>query len=161
MELIDHIFGPGKDLDAQQMACRGIMIFFIAFALIRISGRRSFGIHTAVDNIIVITLGATLSRAIVGASPFVAVIITCLVIVILHRILGWLMVHNPRVNKFFEGDKIVLFKKGRFIKKNLNRALVCEADVLQGVRRTAFTEKMDDIEIIYMERSGEISAIKK
>lgn len=161
METLTNIFGEGKDLSTIQMICRGIAVFFVAFALIRLSGRRSFGIHTAVDNIIVILLGATLSRGIVGASPFLPTIITCIVITAMHRLLGWLMVRNPKLAKFFEGDKIVLFENGKFKKDNMDRALVGEADVMQGIRRAAVTDDLEKIKAAYLERSGEISAVKK
>ncbi|NNU33298.1 hypothetical protein HK413_02345 [Mucilaginibacter sp. S1162] len=46
MEILLKIFGEGKDLSALQMSCRGIVVFIIALALIRLSGRRSFGIRT-------------------------------------------------------------------------------------------------------------------
>jgi len=52
MNLLIQIFGEGKDLNALQMSSRGIVIFFIALILIRISGRRSFGVRTPLDNII-------------------------------------------------------------------------------------------------------------
>src|ERR1700710_1587495 len=103
MELLIKIFGEGKDLNALQMSSRGIVIFFIALLLIRISGRRSFGIRTPLDNIISISLGAILSRAIVGASDFLPVIITCFVIVLLHRAFGWLVVNHSFFSKLFEG----------------------------------------------------------
>jgi hypothetical protein len=32
---------------------------------------------------------------------------------------------------------------------------------MQGVRKSALTEKLDGIEKVYIERNGEISAIKK
>jgi len=50
MELLIKIFGEGKDLDALQMSSRGIVMFFIALVLIRLSGRRSFGVRTPLDN---------------------------------------------------------------------------------------------------------------
>lgn len=161
MELVKEIFGEGKDLNVIQMSSRGVIVFVIALVLIRLSGRRSFGIRTPLDNIITISLGAILSRAIVGASDFLPVITCCFTIVIMHRIFGWLVVHYKTFGKFIEGDKIEIFKDGRFIKKNLERGLVCEEDIMQGVRKSASTEDLEKIDKIYMERNGEISALEK
>jgi uncharacterized membrane protein YcaP (DUF421 family) len=43
----------------------------------------------------------------------------------------------------------------------MKKALVCQEDLMQGVRKSALTEDMAKIEKVYMERNGEISAIKK
>lgn len=161
MELVTEIFGQGKDLNICQMSCRGIVVFFIALLLIRISGRRSFGIRTPLDNIISISLGAVLSRAIVGASAFIPVIATCFIIVILHRLFSWFIAHSSSFSKVMEGNKILLYTNGHFIKDNLQKALICEEDVMQGIRKSALTEDLAKIEKVYMERNGEISAIKK
>jgi uncharacterized membrane protein YcaP (DUF421 family) len=161
MNLFIEIFGQDKDLTVSQMGCRGIAVFLIALLLIRISGRRSFGIRAPLDNIILILLGATLSRAIVGASPFVPVVITCFAIVLLHRLLGYIISRSQTMGRIVEGDKILLFSGGQFISENLRRALVCKEDIMQGVRKSAMTDNMDKIERIYMERNGEISAIMK
>lgn len=161
MELFIQIFGEGKDLNALQMSSRGIVVFFIALVLIRISGRRSFGVRTPVDNIITISLGSVLSRAIVGASPFVPVIVCCFAIVALHRLFGYIIVHNRNFGKWVEGDRILLFENGKLIKPNLDRVQVCEDDIMQGVRKSALTEDLGKIEKIYIERNGEISAVKK
>jgi uncharacterized membrane protein YcaP (DUF421 family) len=161
MDILIKIFGEGKDLTTLQMSCRGITVFVIALLLIRVSGRRSFGLRTPLDNIIGILLGAILSRAVVGASAFVPVIITCFVIVILHRCFGWLISHSKPFGKVVEGNKILLYQDGDFIKENMEKALVCQEDIMQGVRKSALTENMDTIDKIYMERNGEISAIKK
>ena len=161
MNTLHEIFGQGKDLTSLQMGCRGLVVFFIALVLIRISGRRSFGLHTSFDNIISIMLGAILSRAIVGASAFLPVIITCTVIVLIHRFLGWLISHNPAMSKFIEGNKMELYSNQSFVHKNMGKALVCEEDVMQGVRKSALTENLEKIDKIYIERNGQISAIKK
>jgi uncharacterized membrane protein YcaP (DUF421 family) len=161
MNLLIQIFGEGKDLNALQMSSRGVVMFFIALALIRVSGRRSFGVRTPLDNIITISLGAVMSRAIVGASDFVPVVVCCFVIVLLHRLFGWLIASSKPFGRFIEGEKILLFEDGMFQKENMKKALVCQEDLMQGVRKSALTEDMDKIEKVYMERNGEISAIKK
>jgi uncharacterized membrane protein YcaP (DUF421 family) len=161
MNLFIELFGEDKNLTVSQMACRGIVVFLIALLLIRISGRRSFGIRTPLDNIILILLGATLSRAIVGASPFIPVVITCFVIVLLHRLFGYVISRSKKMGRIVEGDKILLFSGGQFINENLHRALVCKEDIMLGVRKSALTDNMDKIERVYMERNGEISAIMK
>jgi uncharacterized membrane protein YcaP (DUF421 family) len=161
MEVLIKIFGEGKDLNALQMSSRGILIFFIALILIRISGRRSFGVRTPLDNIITILLGAIVSRAVVGASDFVPVIICCFVIVLLHRIFGWFIAGSKSFGRIVEGQKILLFDNGQFLENNMKKALVGQEDIMQGVRKSALTEDMDAIEKVYMERNGDISAIKK
>ena len=155
------LFGEGKDLNVLQMTDRAITVFLISLVLIRISGRRSFGMRSPLDNIIVILLGATLSRAIVGASPFIPVMIASFTLVILHRIFGWGIAHSKAFSKLIEGNKIILFKDGQLIKKHMDAGLVCEEDVMQGVRKTALTEDMNKIEKVFIERTGEITAIKK
>jgi uncharacterized membrane protein YcaP (DUF421 family) len=161
MEVLKIIFGEGKDLDTLQMCVRGVVVFIIALILIRISGRRSFGLRTPLDNIISILLGAILSRAVVGASPFIPVIVCCLVIVCIHRALGWLIVRHDRIARWIEGNRIILFDDGHFISDHLKRGLVCKEDVMQGVRKSALTEDMTKIDKIFLERNGEISTIMK
>ena len=76
------LFGEGRNLDPLQMGMRSIAVFLIALTLIRLSGRRSFGQRSPFDSVVVILLGATLSRAIVGASPFIATAVASVVIVL-------------------------------------------------------------------------------
>ena len=161
MELMLKIFGEGKDLNALQMSSRGIVMFIIALILLRISGRRSFGLRTPLDNIIVILLGAVMSRAVVGASPFIPVVVSCLAITLMHRLFGWLIANSRSFGRFVEGEKILLFEHGKFRDDKMKRALVCKEDLMQGVRKSALTEEMEDIEKVYIERNGEICAIKK
>jgi uncharacterized membrane protein YcaP (DUF421 family) len=161
METIIQFFGEDEHLNAVQMSDRGIVMFFIALVLIRISGRRSFGVRTPLDNIIVISLGAIMSRAVVGASPYVPVMVCCFVIVLLHRLLGWLIANSKRFGRIVEGEKILLFEDGDFLTANMKKALVCQEDMMQGVRKSALTDDMSKIKKVYIERNGEISAIKK
>ena len=86
MKLIIELFGEVGDLNALQMTCRSVVAFLFTLFLIRIAGRRSFGLRAPFDNIILILLGAILGRAVVGASPFVPTLIAGFVICVLHRL---------------------------------------------------------------------------
>lgn len=112
MHILETMWGSGTSLNSFQMGIRGIIVFIIALLLIRISGRRSFGIRSPLDNIIVILLGAVLSRAVVGASPFIPVVSTCLTIVVLHRLMSWIKIKRIFYNTMIDGKKIMVFKDG-------------------------------------------------
>ena len=159
-EMMTEFWGDGTALSVLQMTVRGIIVFLLALVLIRISGRRSFGMGSPIDNIIVILLGAILSRAVVGASPFLPVLTTCTAIVLLHRFLSW---YKMKSNYFrlVEGRRIIIFENDQFIKANLDRALLHTEDVMQELRKTAQTDNLSNIERIYIERTGEISFVKK
>jgi uncharacterized membrane protein YcaP (DUF421 family) len=161
MQILHEIFGSGKDLTVIQMTARSVLVFIIALILIRISGRRSFGLHSPLDNIISIMLGAILSRAVVGASPFMPVIAGCTAIVIIHRLFAYGVAHSRQFSKLVSGQKILLFTDGNFIKKDMDKALICEEEIIQEVRKTALTENLDKIEKIYMEKNGEVNSVKK
>jgi uncharacterized membrane protein YcaP (DUF421 family) len=161
MEPIYQIFGIGKDLTVLQMTARAIVVFMVTLILVRISGRRSFGLHTPLDNIITIMLGAVMSRAIVGASDFMPVIAASGMLVIIHRFFAYLMVRHPGFSRLITGEKMLLFKEGNFIEHNMERAQVCKEDILQEVRKSALTENLDSIEKIYIERNGEVNSVRK
>ncbi|GAB3510395.1 DUF421 domain-containing protein [Emticicia fontis] len=161
METLQEIFSHEVELTALQMACRAIAVFFIAFILIRIAGRRSFGLRTPIDNIIVILLGAILSRAVIGSSPFIPIIFASLVICVLHRIFGWLFTRYNDFGGIVEGEKIILYENNHFIDQNMKRGLVRKEDIMQAVRKATFLDSIDGIDKIYLEHNGEISIIKR
>jgi uncharacterized membrane protein YcaP (DUF421 family) len=55
----------------------------------------------------------------------------------------------------------LLFEKGKYLEHNLKRVQLTREDVMQGVRKSALTDDLGEITHIYIERNGEISAIRK
>jgi uncharacterized membrane protein YcaP (DUF421 family) len=160
MNLIEALFGSGRDLESLQMAARAAVVFIAALVMIRISGRRSFGQRSPFDYVVAILLGATLSRIIVGASPAVPTAIASLVIVLLHRILAWGCVHSERLERLVGGAPRELYRDGRFDQKQMSAALITETDVLESVRRQLGSLDLSRIDRVLLERNGEISLIR-
>ncbi len=161
MQTIHELFGQGTDLNSLQMALRAIVIFFIAFMLIRFTGMRVFGIKSAFDICVTIILGAVLARVIVGASPFIPTVISSLALVVVHRIIAVISVKNQLVSHFFKGIPYSLYKEGKLNDKNLKKCSVSYGDIMEEVRISVNQNSLDNIDEIFMERTGKISVIMK
>ena len=161
MQTINDLFGQGQDLNSLQMSLRAIVIFFIALMLLRYTGMRVFGIKSAFDTCVMIMLGAVLSRAVVGASPFIPTVASSASLVIVHRLIARISVSNQFLSHLVKGKPLSLYKDGILNDKNLKRCALSYGDVIEEVRINMSQNNLDNIEEIFMERTGKISVIKK
>ena len=161
MNTLDQLFGHGEQLTPLQMGFRAFIMFFIALLLIRIAGMRTFGKNSAFDTIIGIMLGAVLSRAVIGASPFLSTIAAGFVMVALHRVIAWISVTQEWLGKIVKGKSQPLYKNGKIQWRNMKTTGVSENDLMEGVRMEGKVKTLGEIEEAQMERNGEISIIKK
>ena len=125
METIVHlVFGTGPDLTTWQMAARGAGMFVIALAMVRLSGRRSFGLRTPFDSCTTVLLGAILSRAVVGASDFWPTVAGAAALVLMHRLTGMASVRWPWLEQLVDGRERELVRAGQVDEAELRKALV-------------------------------------
>lgn len=160
-EFITTVFGRGRNLDILQMSCRAFVLFFVTLALIKIAGVRTFGTRSAFDNVIVIMLGAIISRAVVGVSPFFPTLAASLVLCVIHRVLGQVSVRFNTVSRLVKGQEKVLYKNGQFYKKNMERCHITMGDLMGQLRLKGNTTNLKNVREIIFERSGEISIVKE
>jgi uncharacterized membrane protein YcaP (DUF421 family) len=161
MDAFYVLFGEGRSLDPLQMGLRSIVVFVIALVMIRVSGRRSFGQRSPFDSVVVILLGATLSRGIVGASPFISTVVASFMIVVCHRMLAWACIRSRRFELLVGGVEREVFSNGQFNAKEMHAALVSRTDVEESVRQKTGSRSMDNVAAAILERNGEVSIIHK
>jgi len=161
MQTIHALFGQGSNLTMLQMSLRTVAIFFIALILIRYTGMRMFGIKSAFDICVTIIFGAVLARAIVGASPFIPTVVASFVLVIIHKIIAAISVTNQFISHLVKGIPHSLYKDGKLNDKNLRKCLLSYGDIMEEVRLKLQQNNFENIEEIFMERSGKISVIMK
>lgn len=157
---MDILFGHDKDLDALQMSCRAVVIFVIALLLLRIAGIRTMGKKSAFDQVIIIMLGAILSRPVVGASAFLPTVASSLTFVLVHRILAVLGFHSQALGRMIKGERILLWSAGEEQKENMKKAQVTLEDKEETLRLSTGEETFEKVLRIFLERDGEISIIR-
>jgi uncharacterized membrane protein YcaP (DUF421 family) len=159
MDVLIKLFGAGSELAPGQMALRGIAIFFVTLALIRISGRRSFGRHAPFDACVTVLIGATLARALVGASPFLATVCAALAVVLMHRLIGLACVRWARVEDVLSGREIEVVRDGRVDERAMRRGLVSRHDLREAIRRARGGEDERAVARAVLERNGELTIV--
>ncbi len=161
MDAILWLFGEGSDLGACQMAARSVSLFFIALVLIRVSGRRSFGQGTAFDAVLTVMLGAVLSRAVVGASPFWSTVCAGLALALVHRLVGWVSCVWPAFDRFVSGTNRELLRDGHPDRPALRKGLITDCDLTDAVRQKTGREDWSGVHRAVLERDGRITVIPK
>jgi uncharacterized membrane protein YcaP (DUF421 family) len=153
--------GINENISPLEIAARSAVMFIVALLLMRMAGMRPFGKGEPFDNIITLLIGGILSRGVVGATPFFSTVFSMAVIILVHKIFAKLSIYSKWFGSAVKGEKILLFGDGKFERKNMNRVNITEHDILEDLRLTVQSKSLDVIKEVYMERSGEISFIKK
>lgn len=160
MDIIETLFGSGSDLTALQMSLRAVSVFILTLGFIRASGRRSFGQRRPFDACTTVLLGAVLSRAVVGASPFWATMAAGATIVLLHRAVAMASLQWEWFETLISGNKIELADRSGRIQKQMRKGLITKRDLDEAVRKKTGDEGAR-IERAVLERDGQITVKAK
>lgn len=162
MRTLDTIFGSGNTgLDALQMSMRALVVFFVTLVLVRVGGMRAFGRNASFDTIIVIMLGAVLSRTIVGASDFAPTVAASLVLVVVHRVLAIATARFPTLERLVKGEHRPMYQDGELDRTAMLRAGISAADLDEAVRRQCHRTGLRDVERVELESSGQLSVVER
>jgi uncharacterized membrane protein YcaP (DUF421 family) len=161
MNLLEALFGRGDHLSPLQMGVRALLTFFVALALVRVAGMRTFGRGSAFDRIVGIMLGAVLARGVVGASPYGATVVASAVIVVVHRVLAHVCLKHAGLERLLKGEHRLLYRDGVVDEHAMTRSGISRSDLLEGVRQSANVDSIEGIAAAYIESNGQITAVKK
>jgi uncharacterized membrane protein YcaP (DUF421 family) len=153
--------GKPTELTLLNISLRSLFIFIVGLALVRVGDRRSLAEKTAFDAIFIVLIGSVLSRAINGPSPFFETIAAGIVLMAIHRACAYGSCKSHGFGKLLKGQPITLVRNGDIDWEQMNSALVSKHDFEEDLRLDAKTEDVGTIHLARLERSGDISFIKK
>ncbi len=150
-----------KDLTFAQISLRGLVVFTAALLIIRIGAKRSLARKTAFDAVLLIILASVLARAINGSASFFATLGGSFVIVAFHRLLGFAACRWHWLGKLMKGGPEILVPNGERRRGAMRRNHISDHDLEEDMRLEAQTEDLSKVRIARIERSGDLSFIKK
>jgi uncharacterized membrane protein YcaP (DUF421 family) len=153
--------GKANELTLLHISVRALFIFIIGLALVRIGDRRSLSEKTAFDAIFIVLIGSMLSRAINGTAPFFTTVAAGVVLMVIHRACAFGACKSHAFGKLLKGAPVTLVHNGTIDRAQMRRCLVSEHDLEGDLRLDARTEDVSTIAFARLERSGDISFLKK
>ena len=153
--------GKATELTLLNVSLRAFLIFLTGLALVRVGDRRSLAEKTAFDAIFIVLLGSMLSRAINGTAPFFTTLAAAIILMLIHRTFAFASYKSHWFGQLIKGKAITVVRNGEVDWQELKRALVSKHDFEEDLRLDAKTDDVSTIQLARLERSGDISFIKK
>jgi uncharacterized membrane protein YcaP (DUF421 family) len=153
--------GKATELTLLHISLRAFFIFVVGLAIVRIGDRRSLAEKTAFDAIFIVLIGSMLSRAINGTAPFFTTIAAGIVLMVIHRACAFGACKSHAFGKLIKGRDVTLVREGKIDRAQMRRSLISDHDFEEDLRLDAKTEDVSTIQVARLERSGDISFIKK
>ena len=161
---VGPILGLGadpKDLTFIQISLRGIIVFIATLAMIRLGHKRSLARKTPFDAVLIVILASVLSRAINGSAAFFATLGGSVVIVLIHRLFALIAYHSHAFGILIKGRPEVILENGNLVMSTMRRNHISKHDLEEDLRLDAELENVSSVQVARVERSGDISFIKR
>ena len=150
-----------RDLTFVQISLRGIIVFLATLAMVRLGHKRSLSRKTPFDAVLLVILASVLSRAINGSAAFFGTLGGGVVLVLLHRLFAHLAYYSHGFGILVKGKPDIIVRDGECDFDMMRRNHVSVHDVEEDMRLNGHIDDLSRIRLARVERSGDISFIKK
>ncbi len=132
---------------------RPIILFIMAVALIRCTGRRSISQMTIAQTVLMISIGAIIVEPFAD-KDIIKTVIASVIFVILLIIFEWCSFYFKGFKKMAVGECIVIIRNGEFDEVALKKMRITKEEVLSRIRQEGIS-KLSYIEEGTLETNGE------
>jgi len=150
-----------RNLTFVQISLRGIIVFLATVAMVRLGHKRSLSRKTPFDAVLLVILASVLSRAINGSAAFFATIGGGVVLVLIHRLFAYFAFYSHGFGILVKGKPDIIVHDGECDFPVMRQNHVSIHDVEEDMRLNAHLDDLSKVRVARIERSGDISFIKK
>lgn len=144
-----------------QLFARCVFFYAAAVAMVRIGDKRFLGRHTAFDVILAVILGSVVSRAITDNASVLPMVAAGFMLVALHLVISKVAFRSDRFGTLVKGNARRLIRDGAVDWEAMAKSSITTEDLAGLMRAEAGTTDPSEIEAAHLERSGDVSFIKK
>src|ERR671931_232407 len=129
------------DVSILEKIIRPILVYGFLIVGLRLAGKRELAQLNAFDLVVLLTLSNTVQNAIIGNDNSVlgGMIGATTLVAVNVAVVRYLYGH-PALDRRIEGEPLLLVDEGRFVRANLQRALITEDELMAAIRRQGAAE---------------------
>ena len=140
---------------------RACVVYVLVMVLVRLSGKRAVGQFTPFDLVMLILIGNAVQNGINGGdNSLTGAAIMATTLIALNYGVAFVTSRSRRVEKFVEGEPVVLARNGKLFEGVLRRELISRQDFREALRMNG-VEDVSEVELALLETNGSISVVKK
>ena len=140
---------------------RACAIYALVMLLVRVSGKRAVGQFTPFDLVLLILIGNSVQNGINGGdNSLTGAAIMATTLIALNYGVAFVTSRSRKMEKFVEGEPVVLARNGKLFDGVLRRELVSSEDFRESLRMNG-VEDVSEVELALLETNGSISVVKK
>jgi uncharacterized membrane protein YcaP (DUF421 family) len=143
-----------------EMVIRGTTMYWVLYALLRISGRRDMGSLGMADMLVLVLVADAAGNAMSGDSYSMGD-----GIIVVATIVGWsymldrMAYYVPALRRVLEPQRVCLIKSGRVLASGLKREHITRSELMEQLRLKGVAN-LAQVERAYLEATGEFSVIR-
>ncbi|HET8995782.1 MAG TPA: YetF domain-containing protein [Acetobacteraceae bacterium] len=160
MQAFHAVFGSQHHVLWWQECLRALLMFAYGLVLMRSSGRRTFGRWSALDIVVSIILGSSLSRALTGSAPLGGTMAAMAVMIGLHWVLARAAAQSRKLAGTLEGEPIALVQAGRRNEPAMRHFSVSAPDLEEALHGAGIMD-IAEARLALLEPSGKITVLKQ
>jgi len=136
------------------------IVYVLLLALMRLAGRRTLGKITTFDLILVLIIGGTTQRALLGQDYSVTnALLVVTTLIVMDVAFSLIERDSPIFSRIVNGSPLIVVQDGRLLPGRLRKARLTADEILAAARRIHGIERLEDIKFAILEASGDISII--
>jgi uncharacterized membrane protein YcaP (DUF421 family) len=141
---------------------RALVVYFFLLVVFRVAGKRTLSEATAFDLVLLLIISETTQQAMVDSDHSMTnCVVLVLTLVSADLILSFLKTWLPALDPVLDGTAVILLRDGRLVEERLNAERVNADDILEAAREQQGLERLDQVKLAVLERSGQISIVPK
>ncbi len=142
------------------IALRTSVVYLALLGGFRLTGKRQLGQLSVFDLVLLLVIANAVQNAMVGPDTSVAGgLIAATVLLLWHRLIGYIRRRSPRVARLLGGSPEVLITEGRVLSEALAREGFTEDELLQALREHGVVGP-SAVRLAVLEPDGTVSVIQ-
>lgn len=144
-----------------ELIFRGLLVYVFLILLLRATGKRQIGQMSPFDLVLLMVLSNAVQNSMNGGDNSVTSgLILAVTLVIANWSVGKLTTSSRLMERFIEGDPVLLLHDGKLLAQKLQEAGITRQELMSAIHKAGYADQ-GEIRAAILENDGTISVIPK